>query len=82
MNKHSRGKNDKKMASRLAFLVRFAKSRPVILTKFYKNRVINEGDTGFRRESEGENSHISVAFYFTTQMKVANCSLDQNPTLI
>ena len=25
-----------------------------ILTKFHKNSIINEGDTGFRRKSEGE----------------------------
>ena len=35
-----------------------------------------------RKGKKNENSHILVGFYFAMQMKVANCSLDQNPTLI
>ena len=31
---------------------------------------------------KNENSHILVEMNFAMQMKVANCSLDQNPTLI
>ena len=35
-----------------------------------------------RKGKKAENSHILVEMNFTMQMKVANCSLDQNPTLI
>ena len=35
-----------------------------------------------RKGQKTENSHILVEMNFAMQMKVANCSLDQNPTLI
>ena len=56
-----------------------------ILTKFYKHMIINEGEPGLKRKSEGKkhkNGPILQKMNFTMQMKVGNCSLDQNPTLL
>ena len=35
-----------------------------------------------RNETKHKNSHSLIEMNYTMQMKVANCSLDQNPTLL